>query len=176
MESAPVSARAPTQRDDLAAEAQAVISADFQLGPFFLQPRIASSAGYQSVGNFRQEDDPTKAQLDFRVNVTPGLGLALPIKGRHMLSFSPRAQYTWWLEFKELQGFSVILPGSYVFSSPRVDVTLRGTYVDGWQGAQDPILVDGAPANPDFEDNDYYQFTSLAAGGSVGLRLSRRKP
>ncbi len=170
----PQSPQSPNSRDQLTAAARAVLSADFQLGPFFLQPRLASAAGAQSVPNRRREDDPTKAELDFRVNITPGIGIALPIKGRHFLSFSPRAEFNWFLEFEGLRRLNIVLPASYAFSSPRFDFTLSGHYVKGQSTTDDPVLLDGEPAAPDFETDNYEVFTTSSVAATAGLWVTSR--
>lgn len=158
--------------DRLGAQAQALLSADLRLGPFWLQPRIGASSGWQSVP--RAQTLSGEIDGDVTATARTGLGVVLEARDAHRIRADVGLNYVWFRDYEELSALNGNVSGSYSFSGNRTSFTLSNTYFNRERNRFTPVRSDEPLPDVLFEIDDNLRLKTNDLEAEVGFSLTDR--
>lgn len=162
------------QDDALAAEAQAILTADLKWGPFLLQPGLTGSGGWRTVDEARRLEDRTDAPMDFVATVSPGLVALLPGGGRRELRIEGGLIYEWFYEFAPLRTMNYRLLADYRFTGSRLAFSVRNHLRNRQRGRFDPLEPGDVIPGPGLEIDRRLRYLTNDLGAVATYRTSIR--
>ena len=157
--------------DRIRAGAGALLTADFKLGPFFMSPSLGSSAGWGSVPNTRNPDDPFRLATGGFVTAAPGIRAVTPMGQNHSLRLGADAGFVWYPDYQASDQRNLSANAGYEYAGPTATLVASGTYSQGYSSRFSPLAIE-TPPDPSLETDRLIPFTRNAVDASGSVRLS----